>query len=102
MAKWALLDPSNSRRDSQRRSRVVIPNRDRVEIVRYRWSKSIDGIESARYELERKKFSFAMNRIYFAVSVALLERVASFKKHTGVRSAFHREFIQSGLLSIHW
>lgn len=49
---------------------------------------------------------FAMNRVYYAafyaVSAALLERGASFKKHSGVRSAFHREFIKSGTLNTEW
>jgi hypothetical protein len=47
-----------------------------------------------------------MNRIYYAAfyaaSAALLERRASFKKHTGVRAAFHREFIRSGALDTKW
>lgn len=47
-----------------------------------------------------------MNRIYYAafyaVSAALFERGTSFKKHTGVRTAFHREFIKSGLLDVEW
>jgi uncharacterized protein (UPF0332 family) len=30
---------------------------------------------------------------------ALLERGLSFKKHSGVRSAFHREFIKKGTLN---
>ena len=47
-----------------------------------------------------------MNRLYYAafygVGAALLERRLSFKKHTGVRAAFHREFVKTGLLDVKW
>jgi len=43
-----------------------------------------------------------MNRLYYAgfygVSAVLLERQQSFRKHSGVRAAFHRQFIKTGLL----
>lgn len=77
-----------------------------AEVVRYWWSKGEESLASARRELEAGVFSFAMNRIYYAafyaVSAALLERRSSFKKHTGVRAAFHREFIKTGHLDIAW
>lgn len=45
-----------------------------------------------------------MNRLYYAMfygeSAALFERRLSFKKHSGVRSAFHREFIKTGLMDV--
>ena len=82
------------------------PDEKRTEIVHYWWSKAVDSLDSAKRELEADKFSFAVNRIYYAafyaVSAALLDRGARFKKHTGVRSAFHREFVKSGLLSVEW
>jgi uncharacterized protein (UPF0332 family) len=75
----------------------------RAEVVRYWWSKSEESLASARRELEAGALSFAANRLYYAtfygVSAALLERQLSFKKHSGVRAAFHREFIKTGLLS---
>jgi uncharacterized protein (UPF0332 family) len=50
--------------------------------------------------------TFAVNRLYYAafyaVSAALLERQRSFRKHSGVRAAFHREFIRTGLLDVEW
>ncbi|MBM4086568.1 MAG: HEPN domain-containing protein, partial [Planctomycetes bacterium] len=71
----------------------------RPEVVRYWWFKAEESLASARRELDAGANSFAMNRIYYAafygVSAALLERRQSFKKHSGVRAAFHREFIKS-------
>lgn len=36
------------------------------------------------------------------LSAALLERRLSFKKHSGVRANFHKEFIKKGLLEVKW
>jgi uncharacterized protein (UPF0332 family) len=78
----------------------------RAEVVRYWWSKAEDSLASARRELEAQAYNFAVNRLYYAafyaVSAALLERRLSFRKHTGVRATFHREFIRTGLLDVEW
>ena len=78
----------------------------RMEVVRYWWSKAEESLTSAKRELEAQSYSFAMNRLYYAmfyaVSAVLLERRLSFKKHSGVRATFHREFIKTGLLEANW
>jgi uncharacterized protein (UPF0332 family) len=79
---------------------------ERGTIVRYWWKKAEESIASAQREIDHESLSFAMNRIYYAafyaVSAALLERQIKFKKHSGVRSAFHREFVKSGKLDTDW
>ena len=78
----------------------------RLKVVHYWWKQAKESLVSAQRELEAKAYTFAVNRLYYsafyAVSAALLERELSFKKHSGVRSAFHREFIKSGLLDVKW
>ena len=37
---------------------------------------------------------------FYGVCAALLERRQSFRKHSGVRAAFHREFIRTRLLDV--
>ncbi len=78
----------------------------RKEMVRYWWVKAQDSVSSARREYEAGSYSFAVNRLYYAafygVSAVLLDRRQTFKKHSGVRAAFHRQFIKTGLLDIHW
>ena len=78
----------------------------RSDMVRYWWSKALDSLASARRETEAGSYSFAMNRLYYAafyaVSAALFEREQSFKKHSGVRAAFHRQFIKTSLLDVKW
>ena len=78
----------------------------RTEIVRYWWSKAEGSLASAQREFEAQSYSYAVNRLYYAmfyaVSAVLLERRLSFKKHSGVRATFHREFIKTGLLETKW
>jgi len=78
----------------------------RVEVIRYWWSMAEESHASAQREFDAEAYVFAVNRLYYAafygVSAALLEREQSFKKHTGVRAAFHREFIKTGLLAVTW
>ncbi|HHV62824.1 MAG TPA: HEPN domain-containing protein [Firmicutes bacterium] len=40
--------------------------------------------------------------VFYAVSAWFLERNLSFKKHSGVRNAFHRYIIGGGLLDPQW
>ncbi|MEK6756171.1 MAG: HEPN domain-containing protein [Bacteroidota bacterium] len=80
--------------------------KNRGEVVRYWRSKAEESLSSAKRELDAGALTFAMNRTYYAtfyaVSAALLEGHARFKKHAGVRAAFHREFIRSKLLDVRW
>ncbi len=76
----------------------------RSELVRYWWSKAEESLTSAKREFGAESYSIAMDRLYYSVfygvCAALFERGQSFRKHTGVRSAFHQEFIKTGLLEI--
>ncbi len=76
----------------------------RSELVRYWWAKADESLASAKREFDAESYSIAMNRLYYAVfygvSAALFERGQSFRKHSGVRSAFHREFVRTGLLEV--
>ncbi len=78
----------------------------RSAVVRYWWTRAEDSLASAERELEAEAYSFAVNRLYYAVfyaaSALLLERGHSFKKHTGVRATFHREFVRTGELGAEW
>ncbi len=82
------------------------PQERRSAITRYWWSKAEESLTSAEREMNAGSLSFAMNRIYYAAfyaaSAALIERQLAFKKHSGVRVAFHREFIKSTLIGPEW
>lgn len=75
-------------------------------MVRYWWARAEESLRSAKLELDAGSTAFAVNRLYYAVfyaaSAALLERSLSFRKHSGVRAAFHKEFVKTGLLETEW
>ena len=77
-----------------------------TELVAYWWSQAQASLASARRELEAGAYPFAVNRLYYAAfygaSAALLDRAISSKRHSGVRAAFHREFIKNGPLAPEW
>jgi uncharacterized protein (UPF0332 family) len=84
----------------------MITNQKRSEIVGYWWDKAEESLASARREFQTGSLSFAMNRLYYtafyAVSALLMERELTFKKHSGVRAAFHQHFIKKGVLEHKW
>lgn len=73
------------------------------ELVRYWLEKSQESLDAARDELKAVRLSFSVNRIYYAcfyaVSAVLLQKELRFKKHSGVRAAFHQHLIKSGMMS---
>ncbi|MBI4558498.1 MAG: HEPN domain-containing protein [Candidatus Hydrogenedentes bacterium] len=83
-------------------------NSDRLlsQAIHHWWSMAEESLNSARRELQAKALHSAVNRIYYAAfyatSAALLQKRQSFKKHSGGRVAFHREFIRAGVLDVSW
>jgi len=79
----------------------------RVGMIRYWWARAEESLASARREFEAESYTFAVNRIYYAAfyaaCAALLDRRhQTFRKHSGVRAAFHRSFVKTGLIGIEW
>jgi uncharacterized protein (UPF0332 family) len=73
---------------------------------KYWWEKAESSLESARLEFEAGAYDFTINRLYYTafygVSAVLLEGKISFKKHSGVRAYFYREFIKERLIEVKW
>ncbi len=73
------------------------------EIVSYWMEKANDSLNAAQDDLKAGRLSFSVNRIYYAcfyaVSAVLLQRGLKFKKHSGVRAAFHKHIVKTGLIS---
>jgi len=78
----------------------------RKTVMEYWWEKADSCIFSAKREFDAGEYSFVINRLYYAlyyaVSAVLLVRNLSFRKHSGVRSAFHREIVKTGLIDPKW
>jgi|SRR3989304_6318926 len=68
------------------------------DIVRYWMEKAAESIDASDDELKAGRLSFSVNRIYYAcfyaASALLLQERFNFKKHSGVRSAFHKLFVK--------
>ena len=77
-----------------------------AEVIQYWLTKAEESLASARREFEAGSLTFVMNRLYYtafyAVSALLMTQKLSFKKHSGVRIAFHQHFIKSGILDRKW
>ena len=73
------------------------------EIIRHWMGKAREALASAEAEYLAGRYTFAMNRAYYscfyAATSVLLRQKRKFSKHSGVRSALHREIIKTGLLS---
>lgn len=84
----------------------MITKEKRLDVVRYWFAKAEESMSSARREFEAGSLSFAMNRLYYAafyaVSALLMAHELSYKKHSGVRTALHRQFIKTGVLDHEW
>jgi len=71
-------------------------------MVKYWMEKAKEAINSAGIELEAGHLSFSANRLYYAcfysVSALLLSKNLKFKKHSGVRAAFHKYVVKTNLI----
>ena len=72
------------------------------ELLRYWFEKADEALDAASDEMNAGRLSFSVNRIYYAcfyaVSAVLLRKDLRFKKHSGVRAAFHQHLIKSGMI----
>lgn len=74
------------------------------ELAQYWLKKSQESLDAASDEMKAGRLSFSVNRIYYAcfyaVSAVLLQENLRFKKHSGVRAAFHQNLVKSGIVSL--
>jgi len=73
------------------------------EVVSYWIEKAMYSLDSAYDDLKANRLSFSVNRIYYAcfytVSAVLLKKGFRFKKHSGVRAAFHKHLVKTEIVS---
>ena len=81
---------------------MTLPDKQRAEIVTLRFDNAHQALDDAACMLERKSFRAAMNRCYYAAfyaaSASALNDNRTFRKHSGLISYFHAEYIKPGLL----
>jgi uncharacterized protein (UPF0332 family) len=84
----------------------MTPDDSRDTVIEYWLRKSSEALESAESEYSAARYSFAVNRAYYAcfyaLSAVLLRHGRSYVKHSGVRAALHRRLIKTGTLEARW
>lgn len=83
---------------------AAVPREVLVKQVVDEWlARGEEALASGRAELEACRFSFVINRAYYAAfyaaSAVLLSRGKHFVKHRGVQTALHRDLVHAGLLA---
>ncbi|MFW5981636.1 MAG: HEPN domain-containing protein [Halanaerobiaceae bacterium] len=77
---------------------------NRLELAKYWMGKAWNSFDTAKHEFNRDNIDFCVNRLYYAVfyavSSVLIIKGKSYKKHSAVRVALHREFVKSGIIPI--
>ena len=74
--------------------------------MKYWREKAHESLESATDEFNKKRLSFAVNRIYYAcfyiLTAVFLERNKTFRTHKGLRAALHKNLIKEGVIDQKW
>jgi uncharacterized protein len=77
-------------------------------VIRYWMEKAWESMESARSEFNSGRNTTAVRNLYYAcfyaltLSAVLLKEGQSFKKHTAVKAALHKDLIRTGMVESGW
>lgn len=78
----------------------------RTAIIEYWMEKARESMESAQSEFEARRNSTAVRNLYYAcfyaLTAVLLKNGHSFRKHTAVKAALHKEIIRRGIIDPAW
>lgn len=75
-------------------------------LTKYWMEKARESLEAARSEYDSRRFTTAVRNLYYAcfyaLTAVLVKEGHTFKKHTGVKAALHKELIKPGVLKPEW
>lgn len=75
-------------------------------LIRYWMEKARESIEAAESEYDSGRYTTAVRNLYYACFYALtaflLKEGRSFKKHTAVKAALHKDLIRAGIVEPYW
>lgn len=78
----------------------------RKTLIQYWMEKARESMESAESDYKALRLSTAVRNMYYAcfyaLGAVLWKQGKSFKKHSGVRAAIHRELIKPGIIDVAW
>lgn len=75
-------------------------------IIKYWVEKARESIDSAKSEFDSGRNTTAVRNLYYAcfyaLTAVLLKEGKSFKKHTAVKAALHKDLIRTGMVEPGW
>jgi uncharacterized protein (UPF0332 family) len=78
----------------------------KAALIKYWMEKARESMETARSEYDSGRYSPSVRNLYYAcfyaLTAVLLKEGHSFKKHTGVKAALHKNLIRSGIVEAGW
>lgn len=78
----------------------------KATLVNYWMEKAWESFKAAKSEHISNRLSTAIRNLYYAcfyaLTAVLYRQGKSFKKHTAVRAAFHRDLIKTGKVDAKW
>lgn len=78
----------------------------RDALMAYWMEKAHESMEAARSEYDSGRYSTAVRDLYYAcfyaLTAVLLKEGLSFKKHTAVKAALHKDLIKAGIVEPNW
>ena len=83
-----------------------IDNIHKDVLTRYWMEKAYESMEAAQSEYDSGRNTTAVRNLYYAcfyaLTAVLLKEGRSFKKHTGVKAALHKDLIKTGIVEPIW
>ena len=75
-------------------------------LIRYWMEKARESMEAAQSEYDSGRYATAVRDLYYAcfysLTAVLLKKGISFKKHTAVKAALHKDLIKTGIVQPEW
>ncbi|OQY41959.1 MAG: hypothetical protein B6240_14465 [Desulfobacteraceae bacterium 4572_87] len=75
-------------------------------LVSYWMEKAHESLAAGRSEYESGRLTTAVRNLYYAsfyaLTALLLKEGRSFKKHTGIKAALHKDLIKEGIVEPQW
>ncbi len=75
-------------------------------LIGYWMEKARESMEAARSEYDSARYSTAVRNLYYscfyALTAVLLKEGYTFKKHTAVKAALHKDLIKTGTVESDW
>jgi len=78
----------------------------RDTLIRHWMGKARESMDAAQSEYDSERYATAVRDLYYAcfyaLTAALLKQERSFKKHTAVKAALHKDLIRAGIVESKW